>query len=130
MIKARDVYNIQAQMRRDELGSMTSVQALMHQLEDGDWTYSFQKSSRIQVTHLFFSKGSSQSILKTNYEVLIMDCTYKTNKYKNDSHDHQWSDEFAKDFLCCLLLHDERETGRLCVGFATIEESVLAIETF
>ncbi len=32
--------------------------------------------------HLFFSRESSQIILKTNYEVLIMNCIYKTNKYK------------------------------------------------
>ncbi len=82
MIKARDVYNIQTQMRRDQLGFMTSMQALMHQFDDDDWTYAFQKSSRNQITHLFFSKKSSQSILKTNYEVLIMNCIYKTNKYK------------------------------------------------
>jgi hypothetical protein len=32
--------------------------------------------------HLFFSRESSQIILKTNYKVLIMNCIYKTNKYK------------------------------------------------
>jgi uncharacterized protein YjbI with pentapeptide repeats len=36
MIKARDVYNIQTQMRRDQLGFMTSMQALMHQFDDDD----------------------------------------------------------------------------------------------
>jgi hypothetical protein len=30
------VYNIKAQMRRDELESMTSIQALMHQLDEND----------------------------------------------------------------------------------------------
>jgi hypothetical protein len=30
LIKTRDVYNIKTQMRRDELESMTSIQALMH----------------------------------------------------------------------------------------------------
>ncbi len=36
MIKTRDVYNIQTQMRRDQLEFMTSMQALMHQLDDDD----------------------------------------------------------------------------------------------
>jgi hypothetical protein len=36
MIKARDVYNIKTQMRREKLGSMTSVQALMHELDTDD----------------------------------------------------------------------------------------------
>jgi hypothetical protein len=69
-------------MRRDELESMTSVQTLMHELDTDDWTYSFRKNRFNQVSHLFFSRKSSQIILKTNYEVLIMNCIYKTNMYK------------------------------------------------
>ncbi len=30
MIKSRDIYNIKAQLRRDDLDFMTSIQALMH----------------------------------------------------------------------------------------------------
>jgi hypothetical protein len=82
LIKTRDVYNIKTQMRRDELESMTSMQTLMHQLNKNDWTFAFQKDRLNQVTHLFFAKKSSQSILKINYEVLIMNCTYKINRYK------------------------------------------------
>jgi hypothetical protein len=36
LIKTRDVYNIKTQMRRDELESMTSMQTLMHQLNQND----------------------------------------------------------------------------------------------
>jgi hypothetical protein len=82
MIKARDVYNIKTQMRRDELEFMTSVQALMHELDVENWTFFFRKDRLNQITHLFFFKESSQKILKVNYEVLIINCTYKTNKYK------------------------------------------------
>ncbi len=34
------------------------------------------------MSHLFFSRRSSQIILKINYEILIMNCIYKINKYK------------------------------------------------
>jgi predicted DNA binding CopG/RHH family protein len=36
MIRSRDIYNIKAQLRRDDLDFMTSIQALMHQLSDED----------------------------------------------------------------------------------------------
>ncbi len=36
LIKIRNVYNIKTQMRRDELESMISIQALMHQLNEND----------------------------------------------------------------------------------------------
>jgi hypothetical protein len=73
---------MKAQLRRDELDFMTSIQALMHQLADDDWFFAFQKNRRNQINHLFFLKKSSQIILKVNYEVLVMNCIYKTNKYK------------------------------------------------
>ncbi len=82
MIRSRDIYNMKAQLRRDELDFMTSIQVLMHQLTDDDWFYAFQKDRRNQINHFFFSKKSSQFILKANYEVLVMNCIYKTNKYK------------------------------------------------
>jgi hypothetical protein len=82
MIRSRDIYNMKAQLRRDELDFMTSIQALMHQLTDDDWFFAFQKNRRNQINHFFFSKKSSQIILKVNYEILVMNCTYKTNKYK------------------------------------------------
>ena len=34
------------------------------------------------LTHLFFCRASFKKILKHNYEVLLIDATYKTNKYK------------------------------------------------
>lgn len=34
-----------------------------------------------RITNLFIAKTSSQKVLKQNYEVLLMDCTYKTNVY-------------------------------------------------
>ena len=43
----------------------------------------FEKNQFDQILSLFFCKASSQKILAVNYEVLIMDCTYKTNKYKH-----------------------------------------------
>jgi hypothetical protein len=82
MIKARDVYNIKTQMRRENLEFITSIQVLMHKLDLNDWIYFFRKNRFNQMFHFFFSKDNSQWILKVNYEMLIEDCIYKTNKYK------------------------------------------------
>ncbi len=37
---------------------------------------------RNQITHFFFVKETSRTFLKSNYEVFIMNCIYKTNRYK------------------------------------------------
>lgn len=44
--------------------------------------FSFQKDVQDCVTHLYFTKDVCESKLKSNPEVLIMDCTYKFNKYR------------------------------------------------
>ncbi len=82
MFKSRDIYNVKAQLRREILDSLTSIQVLIQELDRDAWMYALQKNDDNQITHLFFSKESSQSILKKNYEVLIMNCIYKTNRYK------------------------------------------------
>lgn len=43
---------------------------------------SFQKDIKDRVTHLYFIKDICKSKFKSNLEVLIMDCTYKSNKYQ------------------------------------------------
>jgi hypothetical protein len=82
MFSTRDIYNFKTQLRRDALDSLTSVQILIREFDERDWMFQLQKNVEDQITHLFFSKDSCQSILKNNYEVLIMNCIYKTSKYK------------------------------------------------
>ena len=82
MIKPRDIYNLKAQLRREELDPLTFVQALIRGLDQEDWVYEFQKNAINQITHLFFVKGTSQNLLKTNSEIIVMNCIYKINRYK------------------------------------------------
>lgn len=42
----------------------------------------YVKNDKNRIEQLFFAKMSFQKILKYNYEVLLIDATYKTNKYK------------------------------------------------
>ncbi len=44
--------------------------------------YALQKNDKNQITHFFFNKESFQKISKKNFEIHIMNCTYKTNRYK------------------------------------------------
>jgi hypothetical protein len=82
LLKFKDIYNIKAQLRRDAFESLTSMQTLFRQLNKNDWIYQLQKNSNNQITHLFFIRESSQTILKNNYEIWMLDCTYKINRYK------------------------------------------------
>lgn len=82
LFKKQDIYNAKQEIRRKGLGALTPIQALMKQLRRDDWHFSYAKDERDQITQLFFSRVSSMKILKSNFEVLVMDCTYKTNRFK------------------------------------------------
>ncbi len=82
MIKSRDIYNLKTKLRRESLESLSFIQALIRELNQENWTYAMQKNHENYITHLFFVKMISEILLKINYEILIMNCTYKTNRYK------------------------------------------------
>ncbi len=77
-----DVYNVKDQQRRQALGVLSPVQALLQNLERESWFWQYEKDELDRITKLFFSRSSCRDMLTRNSEVLIMDCTYKTNCYK------------------------------------------------
>ena len=82
MISRRDIYNLVAQHCRDELSSLTFIQALVQELNDDDWIFVHQKNIKNQIIHFFFARCSSQKFLQKNFEMLMMNCTYKINCFK------------------------------------------------
>ncbi len=83
MVKPKDVYNKRATHRRKQLGLFTPVQGFIVKLHKKDDWYTYcVEDDEDRIEQLFFAKVSSQKILKYNYEVLLIDAIYKTNKYK------------------------------------------------
>ena len=66
------------------MGSLTSTQALMRYLiKSFDWYVDLKKKEyNDELQFLFFTPKVMQNLLCLNLEILIMNCTYKTNKYK------------------------------------------------
>ncbi len=83
MFKAHDIYNAGQILRKEALGGFLPIQALFKELTDPSikWFTSFYPHTG-PFKRLFFAKKSSRFILKFNWEVLLIDCTYKTNQYK------------------------------------------------
>lgn len=91
LFKARDIYNVKAQLCQEALNPLSPVQALIRELNQGDWVYNVQKDLLNCITHLFFIKGSSQTLLKKNFEVLVI----QNQPVQNASFYHQRSDNIA-----------------------------------
>ncbi len=79
LFKARDVYNVRQKIREENLEGPIPVQAFLKELTmDDEWFTVFHPSTgRLQ--RLFFAKKSSSKILKIKWEILLINCTYKTN---------------------------------------------------
>src|SRR5947207_2764267 len=58
------------------------MEALIDQLQSGDYTSAYQTDLSGWVTHLFFAHLKSLELLQQFPHILLLDCTYKTNKFK------------------------------------------------
>ncbi len=77
----RDLYNVRYQISRELLNGLTPIQALLSQLAADDFVWEYQLDSDRRVTHLFFAYRRSLRLYSLYPEVLLLDCTYKTNRY-------------------------------------------------
>lgn len=86
LVKARDIYNAKRTIKRRALGGFTPMQALLKMLlgkkNAKKWVFEARKNCYGQLTHLFFANRKVFKLLRKNYEALVVDCTYKTNKFK------------------------------------------------
>ena len=82
-ITQRDVYNIASASRNAQLGGLTAIQWLVDSLKAMDWFVRVDVASnnRNRVTRIFFAHPGSVALLKANPDVILLDCTYKTNRF-------------------------------------------------
>jgi len=84
IFKPQDIWNANAELKAKAMGCMTPTQALMKHLTDSAKWYVDSKKKELndELQFLFFTPESMQKLLREYLEVLIMDCTYKSNRYK------------------------------------------------
>lgn len=89
IISGTDIHSVKAKKKCEKLGELTATQHLIRELEEegfgGDkskWQSEKKLDADGKVTHLFFCHRESLELLRNNHEAILMDCTYKTNRYK------------------------------------------------
>ena len=84
IIQDRDIYN-QIQRYKDKLqNGKTSTEALIEELElNNQWMYHKKADEFGHISHLFVVHRRSLELWKRYPEIIIMDNTYKTNKYSS-----------------------------------------------
>ncbi|XP_058217526.1 putative protein FAR1-RELATED SEQUENCE 10 [Rhododendron vialii] len=78
----KTVYNVRHKYRVIEKAGKSQMQHLLDRLEKYHYVHWAHENETENVTELFWSPPSAGEMLRAFPHVLMMDCTYKTNKYK------------------------------------------------
>ncbi|KAL5704010.1 hypothetical protein ACHQM5_022490 [Ranunculus cassubicifolius] len=106
----KTIYNVKAKIRKEELAGRTPIQALMDELSTGGFKYDYKRDADNRLTHLFFSHPSSITLSRSYPNVFVMDCTYKTNRFKMPLLDVIGVSSFNTSFYSCFgFLSKEEE---------------------
>jgi hypothetical protein len=77
----KDIYNARQWIRSSNLNGRTPTQALVAEMSSDDYIWNAPSGLDGHVTHLFFAPRQLLELYKTYPEVLLIDCTYKTNRF-------------------------------------------------
>ena len=134
LITRKDIVNERQRLRKEQLDGLSPTQAMLVSLEeynkdekDRRYVYSYHLHPDTQeVDYLFFAHPGSVELLIDNYDVIMIDSTYSTNKY-NMPLAHitgRTCSGRAFDIAFCCLNQDREETYNLVVDdLAAIYES-------
>lgn len=107
----RTVYNAKAKILEDNLGGRTMIQALLEELGSNGFAYDVSR----QLGTFVFCSSNFYSFNKKYSNVFVMDCTYKTNKYKMPLLDIIGVSSFNTLFYSCFaFLQKEEEDDYVC----------------
>ncbi|GMF58874.1 unnamed protein product [Phytophthora fragariaefolia] len=81
-LQPQDLYNVRNKGFNFRLEGKTRMRFLLDTLDSELFVVSHQVDAHNRISHLFFAAQESINIYKNNPDVLLLDCTYKTNKFK------------------------------------------------
>ena len=81
-ILASDVYNMRKTIRAKNLAGKTPIEALIDQLSSSNYISDHKTDNIGHVTHLFFAPPRSIQLFQQFSDIILLDCTYKTNRFK------------------------------------------------
>ncbi len=81
-VTVKDIYNIRQQILTKAFTVRTPIAALAEQLSIKQFCWKVKTIHQGHITHLFFAAHKSLMLYKWYPEVLLLNCTYKTNQFK------------------------------------------------
>jgi hypothetical protein len=82
LVIPRDICNQVATIRRQKLGDKSSMEYLREQLIQHQWKHEFIQDTTGHMTYLMFAHPTSIELANKYNRAFVLDCTYKTNRFK------------------------------------------------
>lgn len=82
MLLSRDISNLRSKKIRDVLDGRTPIQALLDSLVKENVPHRIKVDVENHLTHLFFAFPDAIRMTRLYHSILVIDSTYKTNKYR------------------------------------------------
>nr|KAJ0187879.1 hypothetical protein LSAT_V11C900487460 [Lactuca sativa] len=112
----KTIYNAQQKIRMHEQAGRTPIQVVMSLLHTNDYVYEFTTRDSNELENLFFVHPTSWKIWRAFPHVLIIDATYKTNKYNKPLVQIVGMTSTQKTFSVGFsFIHREKEANYTCV---------------
>lgn len=116
----RDIYNVIAKHNRTIRGNRSPPEALIRELEvkqaAGKVIFEYERDKEGHISRLFVADSRSIDYLNQHPDILLLDCTYKTNKFDMPLVDVLGVDNMGKSFSVAFAFLDSE-----------IEENYLAV---
>ncbi|KAL3525200.1 hypothetical protein ACH5RR_013572 [Cinchona calisaya] len=100
---SRTVYNAEAKVQKESLMGRTVIQALFDEFGESGFIFDIVRDKKGHLTHLFFVHPYSIILTKSYSTVFVMDCTYKTKKYKMPLLEIVGVTSFSTSFYSCFV---------------------------
>ena len=81
LLQLYDIYNLNASFRREQRHGLSANDALIQHLKDNKIYFKINIIVQNQTRHLFIAYLDSIQLAQTNQDVVLVDNTYKTNKF-------------------------------------------------
>ncbi|CAG8584927.1 5455_t:CDS:2 [Cetraspora pellucida] len=99
-------------IRQDNLKDHIPIQALLDELKEENFEYNYQYDQNNHLTHLFFAHPILIILTKAYSSVFLMDCIYKTNKFRMPLlHVVKMTSFNTIFFSCFAFLKSEQKEG-------------------
>ncbi|XP_024156611.1 protein FAR1-RELATED SEQUENCE 5-like [Rosa chinensis] len=126
---SKNIYNEKYRIMKENLASRTVIQALLEELGQAGFIYNIEYDQNGRLTHLMFAHPLSISLTKSYTNVFVMDCTYKTNKYKMPLLDIVGVTSFNTSFYSCFVFMQKEEEEDY-VWALTMFSRILGVEVY